>query len=84
MKTQPELAPLPTDGLLRDCSYEVPDEQMERFRTLTPHQRLHWLDEARRFTLRCRKTESGKRKAEDGLPPAAEQRSERAPSPGKA
>ena len=44
----------PSDGTIRDCYYEVPAEQQEKYLKFTPYQRLKWLDEARRFTLLAR------------------------------
>ena len=39
-----------SDGELRGFHYHVPDEQLRVFASLTPVQRLAWLEETREFT----------------------------------
>ena len=42
-------------------SYFVSDEQLRIFQSLSPLQRLKWVDEARRFTLLARTPETALR-----------------------
>ncbi|MFH1067311.1 MAG: hypothetical protein V1746_05365 [bacterium] len=46
----------PADGMMRDVDYELSEEELARSRSLTPYQRLKWLDDARRFILLARAT----------------------------
>ncbi len=42
-------------------SYSVNDEQLRTFQSLSPMQRLKWVDEVRRFTLLARTPETARR-----------------------
>ena len=42
-------------------SYSVNDEQLRAFQSLSPLQRLRWVDEVRRFTLLARTPETARR-----------------------
>jgi hypothetical protein len=42
-------------------TYSVNDEQLRAFQSLSPLQRLKWVDEARRFTLLARTPETARR-----------------------
>jgi len=42
-------------------SYFVSDDQLRTFQSLSPLQRLKWVDEARRFTLLGRTPETARR-----------------------
>ena len=42
-------------------SYFVSDEQLQVFQSLSPLQRLKWVDEVRRFTLLARTPETAQR-----------------------
>ncbi len=42
-------------------SYFVSGDQLRAFQSLTPLQRLKWVDEARRFTLLARTPETARR-----------------------
>lgn len=62
MNTDAESSFHASDLFLRDVYYEVPDDQLARFRALTPYQRLRWLDEAVRFSLLARQALAGSSK----------------------
>ncbi len=42
-------------------SYSVNDKQLRAFQSLSPLQRLKWVDEVRRFTLLARTPETARR-----------------------
>jgi hypothetical protein len=42
-------------------SYFVSDDQLRAFQSLSPLQRLKWVDQARRFTLLARTPETARR-----------------------